>query len=206
MDETVPDRARVFEPIASLPPERSRTPLIVALLPNVTPAVLLTVKLLIVLLRNALFVIAEDGTKSPAPAGTHETESGLKVEVDAEGKIISAETKAEETEKVEVEVEAAAEDTIPASETPEEIAKKEAAVGEAMKKVVMALEEMSAEMAKMKAKMSEMESKYEKFSKTPGAEKAPKVTRGEFNAINDALDAKIATLSELKGEGFFRKA
>ena len=153
-----------------------------------------------------LFVIAEDGTKSPAPAGTHETESGLKVEVDAEGKIISAETKAEETEKVEVEVEAAAEDTIPASETPEEIAKKEAAVGEAMKKVVMALEEMSAEMAKMKAKMSEMESKYEKFSKTPGAEKAPKVTRGEFNAINDALDAKIATLSELKGEGFFRKA
>lgn len=153
-----------------------------------------------------LFVIAEDGTKSPAPAGTHETESGLKVEVDAEGKIISAETKAEETEKVEVEVEAAAEDTIPASETPEEIAKKEAAVGEAMKKVVMALEEMSAEMAKMKAKMSEMESKYEKFSKTPGAEKAPKVTRGEFNAVNDALDAKIATLSELKGEGFFRKA
>jgi len=153
-----------------------------------------------------LFVLAEDGTKSPAPAGEHETESGLKIEVDAEGKIISAETKAEETEKVEVEVEAAAEDTIPASETPEEIAKKEAAVGEAMKKVVMALEEMSAEMAKMKAKMSEMESKYEKFSKTPGAEKAPKVTRGEFNAVNDALDAKIATLSELKGEGFFRKA
>jgi len=154
-----------------------------------------------------LFVIAEDGTKSPAPAGEHETESGLKVEVDAEGKIISVESKAEdETPKVEVEVEAAAEDTIPASETPEEIAKKEAAVNEAMKKIVMALEEISTEMGKMKTKMSEMESKYEKFSKTPGAEKAPKVTRGEFASENTALDARIATMANLKNEGFFKKA
>lgn len=154
-----------------------------------------------------LFVLAEDGTKSPAPAGEHETESGLKIEVDAEGKIISAETKAEEeAPKVEVEVEAAAEDEIPASETPEEIAKKEASVGEAMKKVVMALEEISSEMAKMKAKMSEMESKYEKFSKTPGADKAPKVTRGEFSKEGDALDARLATMANLKNEGFFKKA
>jgi len=154
-----------------------------------------------------LFVIAEDGTKSPAPLGTHETESGLKVEVDAEGKIISVETKAEEqAPPVEVEVEAAAEDTIPASETPEEIAKKEAAVNEAMKKVVMALEEIATEMTSMKAKMTEMESKYEKFSKTAGAEKAPKVTRGEFASNNDALDARIATMTNLKNEGFFIKS
>lgn len=152
-----------------------------------------------------LFVLAEDGTKSPAPAGEHETESGLKIEVDAEGKIISAETKAEAPE-VEVEVKAAAEGEIPASENPEEIAKKEEAVAEAMKKIVMAIEEISTEVSAMKTKMTEMESKYEKFSKTPGAEKAPKVTRGEFNAVNDALDAKIATLSELKSDGFFRKA
>jgi len=154
-----------------------------------------------------LFVIAEDGTKSPAPLGTHETESGLKVEVDAEGKIISVETKAEEqAPPVEVEVEAAAEDTIPASETPEEIAKKEAAVNEVMKKVVMALEEIATEMTSMKAKMAEMESKYEKFSKTAGAEKAPKVTRGEFASNNDALDARIATMTNLKNEGFFIKS
>jgi hypothetical protein len=154
-----------------------------------------------------LFVIAEDGTKSPAPAGEHETESGLKVEVDAEGKIISAETKAEdEAPKVEVEVEAAAEDMIPASETPEEIAKKEAAVSEVMKKLVMALEEISTEMGKMKAKMSEMESNYEKFSKTPGAVKAPKVTRGEFASENDSLDSRIATMANLKNDGFFKKA
>ena len=154
-----------------------------------------------------LFVIAEDGTKSPAPAGEHETESGLKVEVDAEGKIISAETKAEEeAPKVEVEVEAAAEDTIVESETPKEQAANQAAVGEVMKKLVMALEEISTEMASMKAKMAEMESKYEKFSKTPGATKAPKVTRGEFASDNDSLDARIATMTNLKNEGFFKKS
>jgi hypothetical protein len=154
-----------------------------------------------------LFVIAEDGTKSPAPAGEHETESGLKVEVDAEGKIISAETKAkEEAPKVEIEVEAAAEDTIVESETPKEQAANQAAVGEVMKKLVMALEEMSTEMASMKTKMAEMESKYEKFSKTPGADKAPKVTRGEFSSDNDALDARIATMTNLKNEGFFKKS
>jgi hypothetical protein len=154
-----------------------------------------------------LFVIAEDGTKSPAPAGTHETESGLTVEVDQEGKIISAETKAEEENpKVEIEVEAAAEDTIVESETPKEQAANQAAVGEVMKKLVMALEEISTEMASMKAKMAEMESKYEKFSKTPGASKAPKVTRGEFASDNDALDARIATMTNLKNEGFFKKS
>ena len=154
-----------------------------------------------------LFVIAEDGTKSPAPAGEHETESGLKVEVDQEGKIISAETKAEEeAPKVEIEVEAAAEDTIVESETPKEQAANQAAVGEVMKKLVMALEEISTEMASMKAKMAEMESKYEKFSKTAGAEKAPKVTRGEFASDNDALDARIATMTNLKSEGFFKKS
>jgi hypothetical protein len=155
-----------------------------------------------------LFVVAEDGTKSPAPMGEHETESGLKIEVDAEGKIISAETKAEEvadSPEGEVTVEAAAEDVIPASETPEEIAKKEAAVGEAMKKVVMALEEIATEMATMKAKMAEMESKYAAFSKTPGADKAPKVTRGEFASQTDSLDARIEALNNLKNEGFFKK-
>ena len=70
----------------------------------------------------------------------------------------------------------------------------------------MALEEISTEMASMKAKMAEMESKYEKFAKTPGASKAPKVTRGEFASDNDSLDARIATMTNLKNEGFFKKS
>ena len=158
-----------------------------------------------------LFVIAADGTKSPAPAGTHELESGAKVEVDQEGKIVSIEEKETEAPKVEVEVEAAAEDMVPASETPEEIAKKEASVSEAMKKMVMAVEEIAKDVteikkdvAETKTEMAAMKSKYEKFSKTAGGDKAPKVTRGEFEAI-DPLEAKIAALQQLKSENFFTK-
>jgi hypothetical protein len=155
-----------------------------------------------------LFVMNEDGTKSPAPAGTHETETGLVVEVDQEGKIVSVTPKETEAPEVEVEVEAAAEDSVPASQTPEEIAKEESKVdpnlAEAMKKLVMAVEEISSEMAKMKTKMSEMESKYEKFSKTAGGSKFPKVTKEAFSEAIDPVEAKIAALQELKKENFFK--
>jgi DNA-directed RNA polymerase subunit K/omega len=158
-----------------------------------------------------LFVISEDGTKSPAPAGIHETESGDKVEVDQEGKIVSIAKKEIKDAKVEIEVEAAAEDSVPASETQEEIAKKEASVNEALKKMVMAVEEIAKDVAEVKkdvaetkTEMASMKSKYEKFSKIPGGNKAPQVTRGEFEAISP-LEAKIAALNQLKNENFFKK-
>jgi SepF-like predicted cell division protein (DUF552 family) len=161
-----------------------------------------------------LFILAADGTKSPAPMGDHETESGLLLEVDAEGKIISAETKAEETVDVpeaEVAVAAAAEDVVPADVTPTEQANKEAAVTEALSKMVMAVEQIATDVANIKkdvtetkAEMASMKSKYEKFSKEPGAAKAPTVTRGEFEAMS-ALDAKVAALQALKNDNFFTK-
>lgn len=154
-----------------------------------------------------LFVVSEDGTKTPAPAGEHETQSGLLVEVDAEGKIISAETKTEETAdapEAEVAVAAAAEDTsIPASETPKEQADQQAAVNEVMKKMVMMLEELSAELAKVKVKMSEVETNYEKFSKSAGGVKVPTVTKSSNEDFN-AVDARISALNALKKDNFFR--
>jgi hypothetical protein len=150
-----------------------------------------------------MFVMNEDGTKSVAPAGEHETESGLLIEVDAEGKIISAETKAEEVADApegEVAVAAAAEDTMPTTETPAEDAMKEV-----MKKLVMAIEEVTTEMAKMKSKMAEMEASYAKFSKEPGAVKAPKTTRSEFASEDDALEARLSAFNNLKNDGFFKR-
>lgn len=159
-----------------------------------------------------LFVVNEDGTKTPAPAGIHETESGVKVEVDAEGKIVSiteketVATENGEAPEVEVKVEAAAEDVVPASETPAEEAKAQEAINEVMKKVVMAIEEVSKDVAEIKTEMASMKAKYEKFSKEPGAPKAPKITRGEFAADSDSvLDARIAALNELKESNFFKK-
>lgn len=153
-----------------------------------------------------LFVVNEDGTKSPAPAGKHETESGVIVEVDQEGRIVSAEAKESEAQKVEVEVEAAKEDMVPASKSPKELADEQAKVDvnmAAFEKILMAIEEISSEMAKVKTKMSEMEAKYQKFEKSPGAAKFPRTTAEVFEA-GDTLEHKIAVLNQLKGENFFK--
>lgn len=153
-----------------------------------------------------LFVVKDDGTKAPAPAGKHETDSGLIVEVDQEGKIVSVAPKEAEAPKVEVEVEAAKEGDVPASKSPEEIAKEQRKTDvnmEAFEKILMAIEEITSEMAKMKTKMSEMENKYQKFEKSPGANKFPKVTEEAFDAA-DPLEHRIAVLNELKKENFFK--
>jgi hypothetical protein len=42
-----------------------------------------------------IFVVSDSGEKAPAPEGTHTTEDGTKVTVDANGKIVSVEAKAE---------------------------------------------------------------------------------------------------------------
>lgn len=150
-----------------------------------------------------LFIVNEDGTKSPAPTGEHTLEDGTKVVVDEMGAIAEME-KPEEAEASEVEV------SIEAAEVPvEEPAKEEVAVEvkddmkESMKKLAMIVEEMAKDMGDMKSKMKMMEEKYEKFSATPGATKFPTVTREAFDA-NNPLEAKIALLNELKKESFFK--
>ena len=129
-----------------------------------------------------LMVVAEDGSKSPAPSGKHVTESGLSVEVDDAGKIVSVEKAEAESEgpKVEIEVEKAAEPVKMAEHEPidgsePEAPKKEDAVeekiAEVMKKVMAAMEPMLQEMADMKAKIAKMEEQYSKFAKAPAASK-----------------------------------
>jgi hypothetical protein len=127
-----------------------------------------------------LFVVAEDGTKTPAPAGEHVTESGKKVVVDDAGKIVSIEDAETESEgpEVEISVEEAAvpvkmegEAPIDGSEaTPVKDAVEEK-IAEVMKKVMMAIEPIIKDVAEMKSKMAEMESKYSKFAKAPAAGK-----------------------------------
>lgn len=130
-----------------------------------------------------LMVVAEDGSKSPAPAGEHHTESGKKIVVDEAGKIVSVEEVEPESEgaKVEIEVEKAAqpvkmaEEEGPIDGSEPEAPKKEDAVeekiAEVMKKVMAAMEPMLQEMAEMKAKIAKMEEQYSKFAKAPAAGK-----------------------------------
>jgi len=131
-----------------------------------------------------LMVVAESGEKSPAPAGEHVTESGLKVKVDDAGKIVSVDKAEPESEekKIEIEVEKAAEpvkmaeeDKGPIDGSEPEAPKKEDAVeekiAEVMKKVMAAMEPMLQEMADMKSKIAKMEEQYSKFAKAPATGK-----------------------------------
>ena len=130
-----------------------------------------------------LMVVAEDGSKSPAPAGKHITESGKAVVVDEAGKIVSVEEAEPESEgtSVEIEVEKAAqpvkmaEDKGPIDGSEPEAPKKEDAVdekiAEVMKKVMAAMEPMLQEMAEMKSKIAKMEEQYSKFAKAPATGK-----------------------------------
>lgn len=147
-----------------------------------------------------LMVVAEDGSKSPAPAGEHETESGKKIVVDEAGKIVSIEEEESESEgaTVEIEVEKAAEavkkgeeEVKMAEEAPmkekleEKVEEKiDEKISEAMKKVMMAMEPMIKDMAEMKAKVAKMEEAYAKFSKAPAASKIPTMSEPQKFGAN----------------------
>jgi hypothetical protein len=150
----------------------------------------------------ALVVVAEDGSKSPAPAGEHTLEDGSVVLVDDAGSIVSIESKATEVvedvveeEAKKVKMEDVAEGPIDGSEpaTPVADAVKEAIsenIAEAMKKVMMAIEPMITDIAEMKSKMAKMEESYAKFAKAPAASKITTMndSKTEFNQSTDIVD------------------
>jgi hypothetical protein len=142
-----------------------------------------------------LFVVAEDGSKAPAPAGEHVSEDGTIFEVDESGKIVSVESATVEKGEGEIETEpvkAAAEEA-PVKDAVEE------KIAEAMSKVAAAIEPIAKDVAEMKQKMAKMEEAYAKFSKAPAAAKVPVINekedaKFEFNAV----DARIAAIQELR--------
>lgn len=149
----------------------------------------------------ALVVVAEDGSKSPAPTGEHTLEDGTVVLVDESGSIVSLKpleaaedvekVVEEEAEKVKMEDEEKSE--TPAEEKPVEEKLKEIIeekIEEAMKKVMMAMEPLVTEMADMKSKMAKMEESYAKFAKAPAAGKITTIndSKSEFSQSTDIVD------------------
>lgn len=159
-----------------------------------------------------LFVVAEDGSKAPAPEGTHTLEDGTKVTVDAEGKISLVE-KAEEP-KVEVEVEAAAEEEVKVEEevkgVPAEMVKKlveekieeklQEKIDEMMTKVYAALEEVVKDVTEVKEEMAAQKEKMAKLSKTPGASKVSTFNTDVPADAENAIEARLERLKSLKAE------
>ena len=148
-------------------------------------------------------IVAEDGSMTPAPEGEHTLEDGTKIKVDANGAIVEimpAETVAvaaqeEEVEEVqEMELPEGIKEIV--SEIVEEKMKDK--VEEAMKMVYAAVEEIATEVATVKEEMGAMKEKMQKFAKTPAGSPVPKATAEKVNEKLDSVEARIATVNELK--------
>jgi len=143
----------------------------------------------------ALVIVAEDGSKSPAPAGEHTLEDGSVVLVDDAGSIVSIEPKAteeaeqvvEEAEKVKMAEEGPVDGSEPATPVADAVEEK---IAEAMKKVMMAIEPLVTDMADMKSKMAKMEESYAKFAKAPAAGKITTMndSKTDFNQSTDIVE------------------
>ena len=154
-----------------------------------------------------IFVVSESGEKAPAPEGTHTTQDGTKVTVDAEGTITAVE---KPEPKVEVEIEAAKhdkdekmEDNIePAGSKKEEPAKDEDMTKEEMKKMVMqcmeAIEEVAKEVATVKEEMASYRERMEKMSATPAGTKIATFNADPANEKVNQLDARLDHLMSIK--------
>ena len=152
---------------------------------------------------SKIYVVAEDGTKAPAPEGIHELEDGTKVYVDAEGTITQVEKPEAE---VEIEIEAAEE--TPAEETKieettkvESITKEEMAayVDSIMEKVMMTIEEVAKEVGSVKEEMAHYKTKMEKMAKTPASTKISTFNNEQASPV-DAVDARLESLNTLRAE------
>ena len=149
-----------------------------------------------------IFVVSESGEKAPAPEGTHTTQEGVKVTVDATGTITAVEKPEPEVE-VEVEAEKLQDEEVADGPAPEGDVSMESIieekVEEAMKKVMMVIEEVAKEVGVVKEEMANYKSKMEKMSKTPASNKIP-TYNGDPAAPITAIEAKLSALDGLKKE------
>lgn len=162
------------------------------------------------------YIVAEDGSKTLAPAGEHTLEDGRYIEVDENGIIMEVSTPDEEVEDevVEVSGSAAFEDAPveegvsvamaemieeKVSEKIEEMAKKFAdekvaeIIDEKMKMIFEVVDEVAKEVATIKEDMGAFKAKFEKFAKAPAAGAPNKVTAPSTEAF-DSFEAKVAIL------------
>jgi hypothetical protein len=154
---------------------------------------------------SKIYVVAEDGTKAPAPEGIHELEDGTKVYVDAEGTITEVEKPEQE---VEIEIEAAAEEVPAGEKSAEQPTKSEATITKEemaayvdgiMEKVMMTIEEVAKEIGSVKEEMASYKSKMEKMSSTPASTKISTFNNEPATPV-DAVDARIEGLNNLRAE------
>ena len=145
---------------------------------------------------QTLFVTTEDGSKVVAPVGLHTTESGIAIDVDAEGKIVGIHHPDAEPEgslAIATETEAAAEQ-VAMQEEGEMVEGPE--VGDIIEAVVAAVRP---EIEMLKQKMADMEEQMKKVFSAPASEKTQTAKFGKEEAekqtIADPINAKMAKMA-----------
>jgi hypothetical protein len=171
-----------------------------------------------------IFVVSESGEEAPAPEGTHTTEEGLKITVDAEGTI----TAVEEPEEVTIEAsEEEEEEKNGSSKEEDKLFKKlkmkfeeelpsiveeiieekieemiDSHIEENMKSYKMESEEIIEQIVQDLLEIKEEMSSYkQKMSKTPGSSKFStfNANPAEADKISD-LDARLEQLNKIKSQ------
>jgi hypothetical protein len=144
---------------------------------------------------QTLFVTTEDGSKVIAPVGLHTTESGIAIDVDAEGKIVGIHHPDAEPEgslAIATETEAAAEPVAMQEEGYTEGLE----VGDIIEAVVAAVRP---EIEMLKQKMADMEEQMKKVFSAPASEKTQTAKFGkeevEAQTIADPINAKMAKMA-----------
>ena len=144
---------------------------------------------------QTLFVTTEDGSKVIAPVGLHTTESGIAIDVDAEGKIVGIHHPDAEPEgslAIAQEQQAAAEPVAMEEEGYEE----KPELGDIIEAVI---EAVKPEIEMLKQKLADMEEQMKKVFSAPASEKTQASKFGktevEETKIADPINAKMAKMA-----------
>lgn len=145
---------------------------------------------------QTLFVTTEDGSKVIAPVGLHTTESGIAIDVDAEGKIVGIHHPDAEPEgslAIAQEQQAAAE---PVAMQEEGVYEEKPEIGDIIEAVIDAVKP---EIEMLKQKMADMEEQMKKVFSAPASEKTQTAKFGKEEAaeqkIADPINAKMAKMA-----------
>ena len=134
--------------------------------------------------------IVKDGEKLLPPAGKHKLKSGVEVEVDEEGKIISVE-KIEEEPSVEIEVESA--EQKPAEDVKDSGVKD---VQDMMKQIMEAVESLKQKMGDYEKDKEKMKEEFKAFKKEPAGE--PLKRNSNHYQFGSGEDHRVQMIEKLR--------
>lgn len=140
-----------------------------------------------------LLVVTEEGDV-PAPEGSHETEDGRIITVDAEGKILKVEEKVEDEVEAAEEVEAELETETPAEESSVTLS------NEVVSSLVEKLDSLSDSLVELEKRIDSTNEEFHAFKNEPAASKITNNLGATQKATESLAEARFNKLVEFRNE------